>query len=116
MDFDLSPDQKDIKAVARELLAARSPWAKVREAAEQPGHPGRLQRRRRERVAELLGDDDHLDGADLRDLGPPELDHLVPLGVGEPALVFQRQPPHLGQRVARREQLARRRLDRPLVI
>src|SRR5215212_579628 len=34
MDFDLSPDQKEIKRVARELLAARSPWAKVREAAE----------------------------------------------------------------------------------
>src|SRR3954451_20748150 len=34
MDFDLSPDQKEIKDVARELLAARSPWAKVREAAE----------------------------------------------------------------------------------
>src|SRR4051794_15991212 len=34
MDFDLSADQKEIKDVARELLAARSPWAKVREAAE----------------------------------------------------------------------------------
>ena len=34
MDFDLSQDQKDIKDVARELLTARSPWAKVREAAE----------------------------------------------------------------------------------
>jgi alkylation response protein AidB-like acyl-CoA dehydrogenase len=34
MDFDLSEDQKEIKDVARELLAARSPWAKVREAAE----------------------------------------------------------------------------------
>src|SRR3954454_3481656 len=34
MDFDLSSDQKEIKDVARELLAARSPWAKVREAAE----------------------------------------------------------------------------------
>ena len=34
MDFDLSPDQREIKDVARELLAARSPWPKVREAAE----------------------------------------------------------------------------------
>jgi alkylation response protein AidB-like acyl-CoA dehydrogenase len=34
MDFDLTEDQKEIKAVARELLAARSPFAKVREAAE----------------------------------------------------------------------------------
>ena len=34
MDFDLTEDQQEIKAVARELLAARSPWAKVREAAE----------------------------------------------------------------------------------
>jgi alkylation response protein AidB-like acyl-CoA dehydrogenase len=32
--FDLTADQKEIKRVARELLAARSPWAKVREAAE----------------------------------------------------------------------------------
>jgi alkylation response protein AidB-like acyl-CoA dehydrogenase len=32
--FDLTQDQKDIRAVAQELLAARSPWAKVREAAE----------------------------------------------------------------------------------
>jgi alkylation response protein AidB-like acyl-CoA dehydrogenase len=34
MDFDLSDDQREIKAVARELLGARSPLAKVREAAE----------------------------------------------------------------------------------
>jgi alkylation response protein AidB-like acyl-CoA dehydrogenase len=34
MDFDLTQDQQEIKGVARELLAARSPWAKVREAAE----------------------------------------------------------------------------------
>lgn len=34
MDFDLTEDQKEIKRVARELLAARSPWAKVREAAQ----------------------------------------------------------------------------------
>ena len=34
MDFDLSDDQKEIKRVAHELLAARSPFAKVREAAE----------------------------------------------------------------------------------
>lgn len=34
MDFDLTEDQKEIKSVARELLAARSPWPKVREAAE----------------------------------------------------------------------------------
>jgi alkylation response protein AidB-like acyl-CoA dehydrogenase len=34
MDFDLTQDQKDIKNVAHELLAARSPFAKVREAAD----------------------------------------------------------------------------------
>ncbi|HEY2283900.1 MAG TPA: acyl-CoA dehydrogenase family protein [Solirubrobacteraceae bacterium] len=34
MDFDLSPDQREIKDVARELLAARSPMARVREAAQ----------------------------------------------------------------------------------
>jgi alkylation response protein AidB-like acyl-CoA dehydrogenase len=34
VDFDLSPDQREIKNVARELLTARSPFPKVREAAE----------------------------------------------------------------------------------
>jgi alkylation response protein AidB-like acyl-CoA dehydrogenase len=34
MDFDLTEDQKEIKRVARELLTARSPWARVRQAAE----------------------------------------------------------------------------------
>jgi alkylation response protein AidB-like acyl-CoA dehydrogenase len=34
MDFDLNDEQKEIKRVARELLAARSPFAKVRQAAE----------------------------------------------------------------------------------
>jgi alkylation response protein AidB-like acyl-CoA dehydrogenase len=34
MDFDLTEDQKEIKRVAHELLTARSPWSKVREAAE----------------------------------------------------------------------------------
>src|ERR1035437_3758138 len=38
MDFDLTEDQKQIKNVARELLAARSPLAKVREAAEAAGY------------------------------------------------------------------------------
>jgi alkylation response protein AidB-like acyl-CoA dehydrogenase len=34
MDFDLTEDQKEIKNVARELLAARAPMGKLREAAE----------------------------------------------------------------------------------
>src|SRR5947209_7792744 len=34
MDFDLTEDQKEIKRVAHELLANRSPWARVREHAE----------------------------------------------------------------------------------
>lgn len=34
MDFDLSEEQREIKRVARELLAARSPLTKVRQAAE----------------------------------------------------------------------------------
>jgi alkylation response protein AidB-like acyl-CoA dehydrogenase len=34
MDFDLTEDQREIKGVARELLAARSPLTKVRAAAE----------------------------------------------------------------------------------
>ncbi|HET9125390.1 MAG TPA: acyl-CoA dehydrogenase family protein [Solirubrobacteraceae bacterium] len=33
MDFDLNEDQREIKAVARELLSARSTWARVREVA-----------------------------------------------------------------------------------
>jgi alkylation response protein AidB-like acyl-CoA dehydrogenase len=33
MDFDLNEDQREIKSVARELLGARSGWARVREAA-----------------------------------------------------------------------------------
>jgi alkylation response protein AidB-like acyl-CoA dehydrogenase len=34
MDFDLNDEQKEIKRVAHELLASRSPFPKVREAAE----------------------------------------------------------------------------------
>lgn len=34
MEFDLTEDQREIKNVAHELLAARSPMSKVREAAE----------------------------------------------------------------------------------
>ncbi len=34
MDFDLNDEQKEIKQVAHELLASRSPFSKVREAAE----------------------------------------------------------------------------------
>jgi alkylation response protein AidB-like acyl-CoA dehydrogenase len=34
MDFDLTEDQREIKSVARELLTARSPIAKVRQAAD----------------------------------------------------------------------------------
>ena len=34
MDFDLTEDQREIKSVARELLGARSPIAKVRAAAD----------------------------------------------------------------------------------
>ncbi len=34
MNFDLNDEQKEIKQVAHDLLAARSPFSKVREAAE----------------------------------------------------------------------------------
>ena len=34
MDFDLNDEQKEVKRVANELLTARSPFSKVREAAE----------------------------------------------------------------------------------
>ena len=34
MDFDLTEDQKEIKNVASQLLAARAPMSKLREAAE----------------------------------------------------------------------------------
>ena len=42
MDFDLSRDQREIKDVARELLTARSPFAKVREAAEAAAYDAAL--------------------------------------------------------------------------
>ena len=42
MDFDLTEDQKEIKNVARELLSARSPWPKVREAAEADAYDAAL--------------------------------------------------------------------------
>ena len=42
MDFDLTDDQKEIKRVAKELLAARSSFAKVREAAEAAEYDGAL--------------------------------------------------------------------------
>ena len=44
MDFDLTEDQKEIKRVAHELLASRSPWSKVREAAEARKYDGSLWR------------------------------------------------------------------------
>ncbi len=44
MDFDLTDDQKEIKRVAHELLADRSPFAKVREAAEAGEYDGGLWR------------------------------------------------------------------------
>ncbi len=44
MNFGFSEDQQTIKATARELLADRSPLARVREAAEGDGHDERLWR------------------------------------------------------------------------
>jgi alkylation response protein AidB-like acyl-CoA dehydrogenase len=44
MNFDLTDDQKEIKGVAHELLAARSPFAKVREAAEAADYDAALWR------------------------------------------------------------------------
>ena len=44
MDFDLNDEQKQIKQVAHELLSARSPWAKVREAAEAGAYDPELAR------------------------------------------------------------------------
>src|SRR5689334_7091501 len=48
MDFDLTDDQKEIKRVAKELLAARSSFAKVREAAEAGEYDGALWQELRE--------------------------------------------------------------------
>jgi alkylation response protein AidB-like acyl-CoA dehydrogenase len=42
MDFDLSEDQKEIKATAKSLLAARSPMEAVRRAAEGEGYDSAL--------------------------------------------------------------------------
>jgi alkylation response protein AidB-like acyl-CoA dehydrogenase len=44
MNFGFSEDQQTIKATARELLAERSPLARIREAAEGDGHDERLWR------------------------------------------------------------------------
>jgi len=44
VDFDLTEDQKEIKRVAHELLASRSPWPKVREAAEARAYDATLWR------------------------------------------------------------------------
>jgi len=44
MNFDLSEDQRTIKATARELLASRSPFERVREAAEAGRYDGALWR------------------------------------------------------------------------
>lgn len=44
MHFDLSDDQREIRATARDLLAARSGWEAVRAAAEGDGHDGGLWR------------------------------------------------------------------------
>ncbi|MGH2872194.1 MAG: acyl-CoA dehydrogenase family protein, partial [Solirubrobacteraceae bacterium] len=44
MEFDLSEEQREIKRVARELLAARSPLARVRDAAESGTYDGALWR------------------------------------------------------------------------
>ena len=44
MDFDLTEDQREIKNVAREMLTARSPFARVREAAEAAAYDDALWR------------------------------------------------------------------------
>ncbi len=44
MDFDLTEEQREIKDVARELLSARSPFAKVREAAQENAYDAALWR------------------------------------------------------------------------
>jgi alkylation response protein AidB-like acyl-CoA dehydrogenase len=44
MNFDFSEDQRTIKATARELLASRSPFERVREAAEAGRYDGALWR------------------------------------------------------------------------
>jgi alkylation response protein AidB-like acyl-CoA dehydrogenase len=44
MDFDLNEDQREIKSVARELLGARSTWARVRAAAVAGEYDGPLWR------------------------------------------------------------------------
>jgi alkylation response protein AidB-like acyl-CoA dehydrogenase len=44
MEFDLSEDQREIKRIARDLLAARSPWDAVRTAAEDGAYDAGLWR------------------------------------------------------------------------
>src|SRR3954453_10845193 len=85
---------------------------------------GRQQRRRRERVAELLLQDGQLHHAESEaavvlgdhERRPAELGDRAPLLVGEAALVLEREPPDLLGRIAAREELASRLLDRLLVV
>src|SRR6185503_18111553 len=80
------------------------------------GGPRGGQRRGRDGVPELLGKQDQLDRPEVAQLGPAELGHLLPLGVREPTLLLEREPPHLVPRVAGREELARGALDVALVV
>ena len=89
-----------------------------RPAAFEPGmqqlrRPVRGQRRRRQRVAQLLGHDRELEDPVLGDVRPAELGDLVPVRVG---LAVQRDRADLLHRVPRGEELARGALDLALVL
>ena len=98
MDFDLTEDQQEIKHVARELLAARSPMAQVREAAEAGAYDAALWRELVElgwpgiAVAEEHGGQG-LGAVELavllEELGYALRGHAVPVHGASPAAVIQ---------------------------
>src|SRR6185312_13499104 len=112
-------------------LALGQPRQPLRPLLRRAGRPdrerggdGREQRRRRERIAELLLEHHEVDDPEaeaavvLRDhqRGPAELGDRLPLLVGEPALVLEREPADLLGRVAAGEELLRGPLDGLLVV
>ena len=113
MNFDFTDDQRTIKATARELLASRSSFERVRAAEQRGGGDG---------VADLLEQDRELDGAQAlpavrlgdRDSRPAELRELAPQrDVGGPRLGVLAHA--LGLRAVG-EELARRALDLALIV
>ena len=121
----LVPDgQRPARLAARHRL---EPSRALLLGAGRGQHQRRARRREpragRKRVAHLLGDHHKLDGAEAESAlilgddhpGPSELDELLPLLVGEPAVVLG-ELAHRRQRIAGGQELAGGPLDRLLVV